>query len=213
MMSREAVSTSSQSCLRQRRLGAKQGLSTVELLVVIVILGSLAAMAALAYRGYMTYVKVTLSTNQMLTIEDRIKTDFDLTLRGVDTGLRLPGTNQPITATSSCRDFIAAMKTRLAPYRNPFDSSPLPSPIRASRISHTRKARCGLPVTSYSTTARSTAPIVPFARQPSGLPNSRFPADHDARIRIAPITTPAVAGMTRMSGMPACRRKFLSASC
>lgn len=136
MMSREAVSTSSQSCLRQRRLGAKQGLSTIELLVVIVILGSLAAMAALAYRGYMTSVKVTLSTNQMLTIEDRIKTDFDLTLRGVDTGLRLPGTNQPITATSSCRDFIAAMKTRLAPYRNPFDRSPAVTYSSEQNIQH-----------------------------------------------------------------------------
>ena len=100
------------------------GFSTIELLVVIVILGSLGAMAALAYQSYMTTVKITLSTNQMLTIEDRIKTDFDLTLKGIDTGLRLPGTDQPITAMSTCRDFIAAMKVRLAPYRNPFDRSP-----------------------------------------------------------------------------------------
>jgi type II secretory pathway pseudopilin PulG len=100
------------------------GLSTIELLVVIVILGSLPAMAALAYRGYMTSVKVTLSTNQMLTIEDRIKTDLDLTLNGVDTGLRLPGTNEPITAMSTCRDFLAAIKVGLAGCRNPFDQSP-----------------------------------------------------------------------------------------
>lgn len=100
------------------------GFSTIELLVVIAILGSLAAMVALAYQTYLTTVKINVSTNQMLTIEDRIKTDFDLTLKGVDTGLRLPGTDQPITAMSTCRDFVAAMKVRLAPYKNPFDLSP-----------------------------------------------------------------------------------------
>ena len=120
-MLRKTVFISSQPDFRQCRFSVVNGLSTIELLIVIVILGSLAAMAALAYRDYMTSVKVTLSTNQMLTIEDRIKTDLDLTLNGVDTGLRLPGTNEPITAMSTCRDFLAAMKMRLAGYRNPFD--------------------------------------------------------------------------------------------
>ena len=104
-----------------------RGFSTIELLVVIVILGSL---AALAYRSYMTSVKINLSTNQMLTIEDRIKTDFELTLNGVDSGLRLPGSDQPITAMSTCRDFLTS---GLPPTRTRSTSRP-PSPIRASAV-------------------------------------------------------------------------------
>ena len=102
-------------------------------MVVIVILASLGAMAALTYQTYMTSVKIDLSTNEMLTIEDRIKTNFELTLNGVDSGLRLPGSDQPITAKYPCRDFITAMKERLTPTRTRLTSR-LPSPIRALAI-------------------------------------------------------------------------------
>lgn len=101
-----------------------RGISIIELLIVIVILGSLGAIAAVAYQTYITSVKIDLSTNQMLTIEDRIKTDFDLTLRGVNTGLISPVTNQPITSKSKCEEFLAAMRPRLRAYKNPFDGSP-----------------------------------------------------------------------------------------
>ena len=102
----------------------KPGLSTIELLVVFAILTSLAGMAAIAYQGYVKSVKTKLGTIQKLTIEERVTTDFDLIQTGVDAGLRVPGTGQPITSMSTCRDFLDAMRERLATYRNPFDGSP-----------------------------------------------------------------------------------------
>lgn len=99
-------------------------LSTVELLVVIAILASIASMAAIAYQGYIKSIKTKLSTTQKLTIEERVITDFDLIVNGVDAGLLLPGTSQPITSMSTCRDFLDAMRERLATYNNPFDNSP-----------------------------------------------------------------------------------------
>jgi type II secretory pathway pseudopilin PulG len=102
----------------------KSGVSTIELLVVFAILTSLAAMAAIAYQGYVKSVKTKLGAIQKLTIEERVTTDFDLILQGVDTGLRVPGTGQPVTSMSTCRDFLDAMRERLATYRNPFDGSP-----------------------------------------------------------------------------------------
>ena len=92
-------------------------------MVVCVILLSLCAVGAIAYHGYMMSVKTKLSTTQKLTIEERVTTDFDLTLNGVDTGLRVPGTNQPITAMSTCREFLDAMRERLASCKSPFDGS------------------------------------------------------------------------------------------
>jgi hypothetical protein len=59
-----------------------------------------------------------------MTIEERVTTDFDLILKGVDAGLRVPGTGQPVTSMSTCREFLDAMSGRLATYRNPFDGSP-----------------------------------------------------------------------------------------
>jgi type II secretory pathway pseudopilin PulG len=99
-------------------------LSTVELLVVIAILASIASMAAIAYQGYIKSIKTKLSTTQKLTIEERVITDFDLIVNGVDAGLLLPGTSQPITSMSTCRDFLDATRERLATYNNPFDNSP-----------------------------------------------------------------------------------------
>ena len=61
---------------------------------------------------------------QKLSIEEIVKRDFYLILDGVDVGLRKPGTNEPITTESNCRDFLDAMRERLASYRNPFDGSP-----------------------------------------------------------------------------------------
>ena len=102
----------------------RPGLSTIELLVVFAILASLAGMAAIAYQGYTKSVKTKLAAVQKLTLEERVDTDFHLILKGVDVGLRAPGTNQPITAMSTCRDFLDSMRERLAAYRNPFDGSP-----------------------------------------------------------------------------------------
>lgn len=93
-------------------------------MVALAILISLGAIAALAYQSYAKTVKTRLSAIQKMTIEDRVTTDFDLILRGVDVGLHLPGTSQPITSMSTCRDFLSAMRERLATYRNPFDGSP-----------------------------------------------------------------------------------------
>ena len=101
-----------------------QGISTIELVVVSAIMASLAGMAAIAYQGYVKSVKTKLGTTQKLTIEERVTTDFDLILNGVDAGLRVPGTGQPVTSMSTCRDFLEAMRDRLATYRNPFDGSP-----------------------------------------------------------------------------------------
>lgn len=88
------------------------------------VLASLAAMAAIAYQGYVKSVKTKFGTVQKLTIEERVVTDFDLIRNGVDTGLRVPGTGQPVTSMSTCRDFLDAMRERLAAYSNPFDGSP-----------------------------------------------------------------------------------------
>jgi hypothetical protein len=105
-------------------LSVRPGLSTVELMVVFAILASLAGMAAIAYQSYVKTVKTRLGAIQKLTIEELVTTDFDLILNGVDTGLRVPGTNQPVTSMSTCRDFLDAMRERLPTYRNPFDGSP-----------------------------------------------------------------------------------------
>ena len=67
------------------------------------VLASLAAMAAIAYQGYVKSVKTKFGTVQKLTIEERVVTDFDLIRNGVDTGLRVPGTGQPVTSMSTCR--------------------------------------------------------------------------------------------------------------
>ena len=61
-------------------------------MVALAILISLGAIAALAYQSYAKTVKTRLSAIQKMTIEDRVTTDFDLILRGVDVGLHLPGT-------------------------------------------------------------------------------------------------------------------------
>ena len=145
-MSRKTDFTSQPTGTARLLRRGTRGISIIELLIVIVILGSLGAMAAIAYQTYVTSVKIDLSTNQMLTIEDRIKTDFELTLNGVDSGLRLPGTNQPITAMSTCRDFLAAMKVRLAPYKNPFDQSPA---VTYSSSAPTRQKEGKVRVTCY----------------------------------------------------------------
>jgi len=100
------------------------GISTMEILVVIVIIISLGALAAFAYQGYVKSVKTSFGAVQKLSIEEIVKRDFYLILDGVDVGLRTPGTNEPITTESSCRDFLDAMRERLASYRNPFDGSP-----------------------------------------------------------------------------------------
>ena len=112
------------TCDRRGVARRVEGFSTIELMVVGVILLSLAAVAAIAYQGYVMSVKTKLSTTQKLTIEERVTTDFDLILNGVDTGLRVPGTNQPVTAMSTCREFLDAMRERLASYKSPFDGSP-----------------------------------------------------------------------------------------
>ena len=80
-MSRATVFTSSQSCVRRRSWLAKRAASTIELLAVIVIPRGLAAMTTLACRSYMTSVNIALGTNRTLTIDERIRTDFDLTLK------------------------------------------------------------------------------------------------------------------------------------
>tara|TARA_X000000950_G_scaffold275196_1_gene361258 strand:- start:224 stop:802 length:579 start_codon:yes stop_codon:yes gene_type:complete len=59
-----------------------------------------------------------------MAIEDRIINDFDLILKGVDAGLRVPGTNLPVTAQSTCIDFVRAQQARHEAVRNPFDKSP-----------------------------------------------------------------------------------------
>ena len=70
-------------------------------MVALAILISLGAIAALAYQSYAKTVKTRLSAIQKMTIEDRVTTDFDLILRGVDFGLHLPGTSQPITSLTA----------------------------------------------------------------------------------------------------------------
>ncbi|MGB2188302.1 MAG: hypothetical protein ACPH89_06315 [Candidatus Puniceispirillaceae bacterium] len=70
-------------------------------MVALAILISLGAIAALAYQSYAKTVKTRLSAIQKMTIEDRVTTDFDLILRGVDVGLHLPGTSQPITSLTA----------------------------------------------------------------------------------------------------------------
>ena len=190
----------------------RRGFSIIELLIVIAILISLGAIAALAYKTYMTSVKIDLSVNQMLRIEDRTKTDFELTLNGVDTGLRVPGADQPITSESTCRDFVTAIKERLKPYKNPFDRSPAVTYSSYSNLHHKEgKVR----VTCYKLFHHGTVngADCPFARRPSGSPSSRFPADPNVCTRIASIAVPVAVDMTRKSGMPACRRKSSSESC
>jgi len=103
---------------------ALAGVSALELLIVIVIVLSLGAIAIVAYQGYVKSVNTKLGAVQKLTIEDRVERDLNLILNGADSGLRKPGTNEPITTGSTCREFLDAMRPRLAHYRNPFDGSP-----------------------------------------------------------------------------------------
>ena len=119
----------SEMCIRDRRSHPYQrpvrwGLSTVELLVVIVILARIFAIAEIAYQGNIKSIKTKLNTTQKLTIEERVIADFNLIVNGVDSGLLLPGTSQPITSMSTCRDFLDAMRERVATYNNPFYNSP-----------------------------------------------------------------------------------------
>ena len=68
-------------------------------------------------------MKIDLRDQQFMSVEEQIKTDFDLILKGVDTGLRVPGTGMPVTAQSSCTDFVRALDVRLRNARNPFDQT------------------------------------------------------------------------------------------
>ena len=81
--------------IRRRR---RDGFSSIELLIVAAILISLGALGTIAYRSYITNVKIDLRDQQFMSVEEQIKTDFDLILKGVDTGLRVPGTGMPVTA-------------------------------------------------------------------------------------------------------------------
>ena len=105
---------------RHRRRG---GFSSLELLIVAAILISLGALGTIAYRSYITNVKIDLRDQQFMSVEEQIKTDFDLILKGVDTGLRAPNTGMPLTAQSSCTDFVRALDVRLRNARNPFDQT------------------------------------------------------------------------------------------
>ena len=106
--------------IRRRR---RDGFSSIELLIVAAILISLGALGTIAYRSYITNVKIDLRDQQFMSVEEQIKTDFDLILKGVDTGLRVPGTGMPVTAQSSCTDFVRALDVRLRNARNPFDQT------------------------------------------------------------------------------------------
>ena len=91
---------------------------------MIVILARIVAMAEITYQGDIKSIKTKLNTTQKLTIEERVTEDFDLIVNGVDAGLLLLGTSQPITSMSTCRDFLDATRERLATYNNPFYNSP-----------------------------------------------------------------------------------------
>lgn len=86
-----------------------------------------------------------------MSVEEQIKTDFDLILKGVDTELRVPGTGMPVTAQSSCTDFVRARDVCLWNARNPFDQTRTLT-RREIRGNITRRARsdsyvsgCGAP--------------------------------------------------------------------
>lgn len=102
----------------------RAGFSTVEMLVVMAILIVLAAIGTAAYTSYISRVNADLNAHQQQNLVDQIDVAVDLIRSGANSGLVKAGSNERITNSSTCTEFLESLKAKVSHLRNPFDGSP-----------------------------------------------------------------------------------------